>query len=68
LFAQRLQQFDAGVGQVDENGGDAVLGQGLGLGHGGTQHAAVKLGGGGEVGHRDGDVIETADHRPPSSA
>ncbi len=64
-LAERLQQFDLGVGQRDEHGGDAVVGL-LHLGRDfRAQRVAIDLRRLGDVAHRDGDVIETTDHRLP---
>ena len=62
LVAERLQELDLGVGQVDEDHGDAVVGLVLRGADPRAERVAVLRRGGGEVGHRDGDVVEPADH------
>ena len=67
--AERVQQLDLGVGQVDEDHGDAVLWLVLRRADGGAEGVAVLRRRCGEVRHRDRDVVEAADHRePPATA
>ena len=69
LFAERLQQFDLGVGQFDEDDGYAVLRQGLrGRDPQAPERAPVGAGSRFQVRHGDGDMVQAADHRdcPPS--
>ncbi len=61
-FAERLEQFDLGVADVDEDDGDPMLGKRLRRGHLGAQRLAIDGGGGGEVRHGDGDVVEASEH------
>src|SRR6476659_5508662 len=62
ICAERLQELDLGVGQIDENDRDAVLGLRRRSGYFSAQSIAIDGGGGGEILHRDGDVIEASDH------
>lgn len=61
-------QLELGILELDEDNGDAVLGQWMGLTDGGAEEVAVPCCGGREIGNRDGDVIEAADQcrRPPA--
>ncbi len=47
---------------IDEDDGDAMLGQGLRLADMGAEQVAILRRRGGEVGDGDGDVVEAADH------
>ena len=60
--AERVQQLDLGVRQLDEDDGDAVVGLVLRRADHRAERLAVLGGGGGEVGHGDRDVVEAADH------
>ena len=62
IRAERLEQFDLGIGQHDENGGDAMLGLRHRLGHLGAERLAIGARRLFDVAHRDGDVIEPSDH------
>ena len=61
-FAERLQQLDLGVGQIDEYDGYAVLGLRQRRGDSRTQRVLVLRRRSRKVGHGDGDVIEASDH------
>jgi hypothetical protein len=62
VCAERLKQFDLGVGQGDEDRGHTMLRLRHRSGNLGPQSVAVDRGGLADIGHRDGDVIELADH------
>ena len=62
-FAQRVDEFDLAVRQFHEDGGHAVLGQRLRRRNRGPERISVKRRGRVEVRHRDGDVVESPDHR-----
>src|SRR5665213_2303566 len=60
-----LDQLDLGVGQVDEAEGDALFGQGAGLGEGrGAQESAVNLDRGRDRRRGVSDVVQPSDHAP----
>ena len=61
-LSQRVQQLDLGVGELDEDDGDPVVGLVLRRADAGAEGVAVLRRRGGEVGHGDGDVVEAADH------
>jgi hypothetical protein len=61
-MAQRIKQFDLGVGQRDENDGNAVVRLVLRRADSGAQGVAVKGDRGIEVGHRDGHMVQASDH------
>jgi hypothetical protein len=62
VMAQRIKQFDLGVGQRDENDGNAVVRLVLRRADSGAQGVAVKGDRGIEVGHRDGHMVQASDH------
>src|SRR5581483_4619693 len=59
---ERFEQLDLGVGQLDKDDGDAVLRQRLRRRNRGAESVAVARRRSGEIGHRDGDMVEPADH------
>src|SRR5208282_6143360 len=59
---ERVQEFDLRVRQFDEDGGDAVGRHIDGWRHLGPERVAVKCRCGGQIGHGDRDMIESADH------
>ena len=62
IRAQRRDELDRRVGEGDEDHGDPVFRQVLGLRHPGAQGVAIDGARRLQVGHRDGHVIESADH------
>ncbi len=62
-LAERVDELDLGVGQLDEDHGDAVLRLRQRRRHERTERLAIEPRRGIEVGHGDGDMIEAADHR-----
>ena len=60
--AQRLQQFNLGVGQFDKHHGDAMGGLRKRPGHFRAKAVTVFGAGGGDIRDGDRDMIETADH------
>src|SRR5215217_1679403 len=69
IVAEGGHQLDLGVFQLDEDDGDAVVGEIAGVMHVGAEQVAVFCGGGGKVWDDDGDVVEAADHgRSPLTA
>src|SRR6056297_75881 len=60
--AQRIKQLDLGVGQLDEHHRHTVIGLVLRRADMGTQRIAVLGARGLEIGHGDGDMVETSDH------
>ena len=65
LDRQRLEQFDLGVRQFDENDRDAMLRLRQRLRDAGAQRVAIERGRGREILHGDGDVVEASDHGAP---
>ena len=59
---KRVQELDLGVGELDEDDGDAVGRLVLRRADPGAEGVAVLRRGAGEVGHGDGDMVEAADH------
>jgi len=57
-----MQKLDLGVRELDEDDRDAVVGFLLRGADAGAQRAAILRGGGLEVGHGDGDVVQASDH------
>lgn len=64
-FAERRHELDPRVRQIDENDADAMLGQGARRADLGTEPRAIDLARRVEVGDRDGDMIEPAEHPLP---
>jgi hypothetical protein len=62
IGAERFEELDSGVRQLDKDHRYAMRRQRLGLRDAGREGAAIDLGGGREVRHHDGDVIESSDH------
>ena len=60
LVAERVQQLQLGVAQVDKHCRDAVLGQRLGRAALAAKDVAVQRDRLLQVGHGDGDVVEVA--------
>src|SRR6516162_4170161 len=60
--AERLQELNLGVGQLDEDDRHAVLRQGLRSRELGAEKAAIGFRSLREARHRDGDMIEAPDH------
>ena len=65
ILAERLQQLYLGIGQFDENGGNAVIGLGNLLRYLGAQRFLIDLGRGGNVRHGDRNMVQTANHGHP---
>ena len=65
--AQRMQEFDPGVRKGHEHEADAVLGLVLDRAYLGAERRAPGLGGGAEIGDRDGDMVQASDHPQGSS-
>ena len=62
VLAQRLEQFDFGVRQRNEDGVHAVVRLRHDGGHVGAERVAIQFARPPDVADRNGDVIETADH------
>jgi hypothetical protein len=60
--AQRIEQFDLGVGQFDEDDGHAMVRLVLRGADLGAQRVAILRRRGLEVGHGDGDMVQASDH------
>src|SRR5258708_37318718 len=60
--AERLEQSDLGVRQLDEHHGHAMRGQRERRRNARAEDIAVKRSGGGKPRHDDGDMVEAADH------
>src|SRR5690606_27134588 len=61
-FAQRFEQFNLGIANIDEDNGYAMLGQYLRLGQSRTQLVAIKCGCGLNIRHRDRYMVELSEH------
>ncbi len=66
LLSQRLEQLDFRVGQRHEYGRHPVFGQIDGLRRLGAERIPVKRRRRPQIGHGDGHVVESSDHRAPS--
>ena len=60
-----MQQLDLGIWQVDEDHRDTVIGFILRRADTGAQRIAILGDGGGQVRHRNGDMVQTSYHGVP---
>ena len=61
-LAERMDELDLGIGQLDEDHGDAMLRLRQRRRHARAERLAIEPRRGVEVGHGDGDMIEATDH------
>src|SRR5207302_2754462 len=62
MLAERFDQLDFSVFELDENHRHAVVRQGQGSAHLGAERIAIKRARCGEILDRDGDMIHSPDH------
>ena len=62
ILAKRLEKFDLGVFEFNEDDGHTMFGKRLRLGHLGAERIAIACGRGREIRNGDGNVIDAAEH------